>query len=319
LIIGNQNKRSVAGTFGRILPLLTNRSLASHCGRAFLVLAGLCFGEARGRAQDLIQAPNDLLQKPVVGQDAVAALLFGARPAAEEASASGRAARVRLSRMMPGFLSEPPGMDSSDDLIPVGDPAAAVYATKDGDGPSRVQVTMGADNPILDSRGRGDPGGVGFYRVHSQLQLFDSGTTSLCLNCQAFAPAGLESGGVADGPTVINPSVAVFQEMWGGSALQGYVGSNIRTASHLADRLEGGYHGGMAWQCPVPGLVNPSDNMGVYLYMQALGRYRYDGENTTGRPATFEFVPGIHWRVADSLWLSLGAARSSMLTCSWRF
>jgi hypothetical protein len=283
-----------------------------------VALVGVCLAAGRASAQGLLDPPKELLQQPLVGRDLMAALC-DPRLSSEDPTPQGHTARFRLFRMTPGFLSDPPGLDSSDDPLPPNDPAGSLFASKDGDGPSRVQVALGVDNPFFDFRWRGDPGGVGYYRVHSQLQLLDSGTTSLCLNCQAFTPAGLESGGVSGGPTVINPSFAVFQELGGGTALQGFVGNNIRTTPRWSDRLDSGIQCGMAWQCPVPGLVNPCDNTGVYLFMQALGRYRYEGEGAPGRAAVWEFVPGVHWRVADSCWLSIGAFRSSLLTCSWRF
>src|SRR5207302_168063 len=112
--------------------------------------------------------------------------------------AAGRAPRFRLFRMMPGFLSDPPGLDSGDDQLAPGEPSSSLLSNKDTESVARIQVALGGDNPFFDYRWRGDPGGVGYYRMHSQLQLLDSGSTSLCLNCQAFTPAGLESGGAGD-------------------------------------------------------------------------------------------------------------------------
>jgi len=221
--------------------------------------------------------------------------------------------------MMPGFFADPVGLDSGDDPVTVGDPAASQSGSKDGDGLGRIQVLMGNDNPFFDFRWRGDPGGVGFYKMHSQVQLLDSGCTSVCLNCQAVTPAGLEAGGVGDGPTVVTPALGLFQELGWGTALQGYVGTNLRTAPHVADRLDGGYHCGVSWQCPLPGLVSTDEKTGVYVFMQALGRYRYEGDSQQGRPAVWEFVPGIHWRIAESCWMSVGGTRNSLLTCSWRY
>jgi hypothetical protein len=70
----------------------------------------------------------------------------------------------------------------------------------------------------------------------------------------------------------------------------------------------------------VPGLVNPDDNTGFFLFFQVLGRYHYEGDNVPGSPpSAWDFVPGVHWRVADSCWMAVGASRNSMFTCSWRF
>jgi hypothetical protein len=58
----------------------------------------------------------------------------------------------------------------------------------------------------------------------------------------------------------------------------------------------------------------------MYLFFQALGRYRYDGDpSSQRRTGTWELVPGIHWRMGDNCWMSLGASRFSLLTCSWQF
>jgi hypothetical protein len=290
--------------------------LGAWRGRMLIVLLSACGAALSARAQEMLEElPREAIQQPAMGRDLRDAL-WGLGPVMEEAPPPGRAARFRTFRMMPGFLADPLGLYNGDDPAGAGDPAAGLVSSKDGDAPGRIQVTLGNDNPFFDFRWRGDPGGVGFYKVHSQMQLLDSGFTSLCLNCQAVTPAGLESGGVGEGPTIITPSIGWFQELGWGTALQGYVGTNVRTAS---DRLECAYHYGLSWQCPLPGLVNADDKRGVYLFLQALGRYRYEGENQQGRPAVWEIVPGIHWRVADSCWLSLGGMRSSLLTCSWRF
>jgi hypothetical protein len=297
--------------------LLYGKPLAASIWRTFLGVVVIFLGGSRAGGQEFyVQPPCDLLQQPVAGRDLMAAL-WAPAPAFDDAPARGQAARFRQFRMLPGFMADPFGLESDDDPVVVGDPAA-IPPARDTDNFGRIQVTLGNDNPYFDFRWRGDPGGVGYYKVNSQMQLLDSGTTSICFNCLAVTPAGLEAGGVADGPTIITPGVGLFQELGWGTALQGYVGSNFRTASHWGDRLEGAYHYGMSWQCPLPGLVN-SDKTGVYMFMQALGRYRYEGESQTGRPATWEFVPGIHWRIADSCWMSLGGMRSSLLTCSWRF
>jgi hypothetical protein len=276
-----------------------------------------CYGNTMASGQELgVQPSSNLLQQPAVGRDLMNAL-WNPGSLAEEPAPRGEAVRFRQFRMLPGFCADPLGLNTDDDPVLIGDPAALPPTSSDA--LSRVQVTLGNDNPYFDFRWRGDPGGIGFYKVNSQVQLLDTGSTSVCLNCLAVTPAGLESGGVADGPTVITPGIGWFQELGWGTALQGYVGSNVRAASHIGDRLEGGYQYGMSWQAPLPGLVNPADKTGVYVFMQALGRYRYEGDNQTGRPAAWEFVPGIHWHVTDSCWMSIGGMRSSLLTCSWRF
>jgi hypothetical protein len=177
---------------------------------------------------------------------------------------------------------------------------------------------MGLDNPFFDYRWRNDPGGVGFYKLHSQVQLVDQGRTSLCLGLQAVTPAGLEVGGLADGPTVFSPALAWFQELGQGAALQGFVAKNFRARSGWTDDLETNIHYGMALQYALPGLAF-CPRQSFHLFVEALGRYRYDGETIPGRSMNWEFIPGIHWRMGEKWWLEVGAAKTSIITCGWHF
>ena len=77
--------------------------------------------------------------------------------------------------MPTGFLCDPLGIDPDNDP-----PAADADATAPVGGSLDsvnlpVQFGMGSDNPFFDFRRPGDPGGVGYYKVHTQLQLFDCG------------------------------------------------------------------------------------------------------------------------------------------------
>ena len=58
---------------------------------------------------------------------------------------------------------------------------------------------------------------------------------------------------------------------------------------------------------------------GLYLFMQALGRYYYDNDRVYNRAPDWNLVPGVHMRVNDKCWFSLGASRFSLFTCSWQF
>src|SRR5262249_28575144 len=116
--------------------------------------------------------------------------------------------RIRLFRMQPGFVSELPWLDNDDrPPEPSTDP-----------NPDWIGLSVGNDNPYFDLRRRGDPGGVGFARVDTQVQLFDTSTTSFALGLQAVTPLGLQAEGVADnqGPTVVTPALAVFHELGDG-------------------------------------------------------------------------------------------------------
>src|SRR5438067_413565 len=100
-------------------------------------------------------------------------------------SAEGRAPRQRLRRGRPASRPRPlrlfrfqPGLsrcpDGPEDRPPAGRPGgpSLVPTPTDADpGPDWLQLVAGADNPYFDFRQRGDPGGLGFYRVYSQVQV----------------------------------------------------------------------------------------------------------------------------------------------------
>jgi hypothetical protein len=268
-----------------------------------------------GRGQDLSDGPSALWREPL-RSPALDALVRGIRPAADN-SPAGKTPRIRLFGMPTGYLSDPLGLNADDDP-PATEPASKPASDLDLLALARIQVAVGQDNPFFDYRRTGEPGGVGYYRLHSQVQLLDTGTTSLSVGMQAVTPAGLESGGLSDGPTVLSPTLALFQELGGGTAVHGFVGKHILAdPARGSDSLNRSLQYGMAVQCPVPGL-NAGADQGVYVFVEALGRYPLEGEPSQRRPS-WEVLPGIHWRVADNCWMSIGGSRYSMLTCSWQF
>jgi hypothetical protein len=227
--------------------------------------------------------------------------------------------RIQLFRIVPGFLSDPVGLETDD-------PAAATP----GDGLEWLQVSLGSDNPFFDFRRPGDPGGVGYYKVHTQLQLFGTRWTSCALSLQAVTPAGVDQDGIEDGPTVLSPSLCVYHELPDGTAIQSFIGRHLHVNSGLASGpIHRNVQYGFAVQRPV--WDTGPDNVGsFYLFVEALGRYRYDA-SYTGPAAVWEMVPGVHWRVTDNLWLSGGVlmpvnaaptardARLWQFTCSIQF
>jgi hypothetical protein len=230
-------------------------------------------------------------------------------------SAGPRSARLQLLGMPAGFLANPLGLDPDEDLPGVD--AAGNLLPASGD-PDFIQFNAGNFNPYFDLRRPGDPGGLGYYKVYSQVQLFDAGSTSLCLGLQAYTPAGVQFGGVNNGPTYVVPALACFHDLGRGAALQGYFGQNIRTTAGWTDRLNGNFHYGMAIQCPVPG-TTPTAEQGVFLFFQALGRYRYDTGAPNTSPLVWDFIPGVHLRVNPNCWMSLGASRYNFLSCYWQY
>ncbi len=281
-----------------------------------LALAGALLPANRVRSQTPSANSPELWRAPVLGRELLSAWMKN-EPAPDPIPV-GRAARVRMLGMMPGFLADPVGLDNSDDPAAINDPAARALAGTGNDGPNWLQVVIGDDNPYFDLRQPGDPGGVGFFKVYSQLQLVDVGSTSVCVDLQAVTPAGQQSGGLADGPTVVMPGVALFHELGAGTALQGFVGQPIRTSMRSGDPVNHPIRYGMGFQCPVF-CGGGNHDQGLYFFMQALGRYYYEGERPNGRAANWDLVPGVHFRLNDKCWMSLGASRNSLLTCSWQF
>jgi hypothetical protein len=228
-------------------------------------------------------------------------------------------ARVFMPGMMPGFISSSPiGMIPDEDVYPPDDPGTAVVARSplEGSEPDWVRVDIGRDNPLFDLRRPGDPGGVGYYRLFSQMQVADWGSTSVCLGLQAVTPAGQKDGGLQNGPTVLTPGLSIFQDLGNGTALQGYVGHELRP--RMNDFDENTLKWGVGFQCPVP-LLNSRTDQGLFFYMQALAHYNYEGYRPDGRATTWEFVPGVHYRFNSNCWMSLGASKHSLLTCVFQF
>jgi hypothetical protein len=241
-----------------------------------------------------------------------------------ESPASAKSSLVRLFRMPSALPASPLGAGEGIDNAPIDASDPASSAGKD----LRFLLSMGQDNPFLDFRLAGDPGGVGFYRFHSQVLLVDGGKTGLSMGLQAFTPAGLEADGVQDGATVLSPNFAWYHQIGDGPALQGFVGKNLRANSHWADGLERDIQYGLALHSPIPGLDSVSGR-NLHLFLEALGRYHFETDPPVRTPANWELLPGVHWQVNSSWWLTggilmpLGATRAEnqlwQITCSWQF
>ena len=207
-----------------------------------------------------------------------------------------RANRIRLFRFVPGFAWEPAGLDFDDPAGPETTPAEA------DPGLAWLQVAVGSDNPFLDLRRPGDPGGIGYYRMHTQVQLFDSPTTGCALALRAVTPAGRECNGIANGPTFVSPALSFFQALDNDFALQAFVGKHMRLDSPVGPSLRRSVEYGLALNRPLTDETSVPGR--VYVFLEALGRYRYD--DTEPRPAVWEVVPGLHWQMNDNWWLSGG-------------
>jgi hypothetical protein len=279
-----------------------------------LITALIC--QESARAQETPESANEIWRRSIV--DNPFASLSPNLLSGESSCPVGRVARIPMFGMVPAFLTEPLGLDAGDDPVCI-DPGNSLGTNANSAGEkSQVVVVMGLDNPYFDYPGRNDFGGVGFYKVYSQLQLLDKGTTCVSLGLQAAMPAGIQAGGLQEGPTMFRPALAWFQELGDGTALTGFVSKTIRAGARWSDEMECNIHCGMALQYELPWLgFWPGQS--VHLFMEALGRYRVLGDSTVTRPLNWDLIPGIHWRMGESWWLSVGAARRGLITCSWQF
>jgi hypothetical protein len=238
-----------------------------------------------------------------------------------EAPTASRTNRIRLFRIEPGFISDPLGV-MDDDPTPT-DPSG--LSTKDADS-DWINVTLGYDNPYFDFRQRGDPGGRGFYRVNTQVQLFDTSRTACSLGLQAYTPAGQQFNGLPDnqGSTVLSPALSLYHALDDDTAVQGYVGKNLLVQPGGAIPIEQKLRYGMAVQHSLSS-VGPEPFRNVYLSVGALGQLRIDSSTSTGPPVAWEVLPGLHWKVADGCWLSgglmvpVGPNRAEFGNGNWQF
>jgi hypothetical protein len=236
----------------------------------------------------------DLQRAPVLPTD-LSALTPPTTPS------SAKNSRIQLFRIQPGFLVDPLGV-MDDDPTPT-DPSAP--ASKDDT--DWLNVTLGYDNPYFDMRQRGDPGGIGFYRVSSQVQLFDTDRTAFSFGVHAFTPAGLQFNGLADsqGSTVLSPALALYHALDEDTAVQGYVSKNVMVQQSAVNPVDQNVRYGMALQRSL-NTVGAEPLKNVYLSVGAVGTVRIADTTlpATRQPAAWEVLPGLHWKVADNCWVS---------------
>jgi hypothetical protein len=277
------------------------------------------------------------------GQESSSSLDFGKEPilppqilwdsgsrAGSEGFLGGRTSPARLFRMPAGYLTDPVGLDSEDDsqaasgdgLLPPGAPSGTGMD-------SRVEAAIGSDNPFFDFRAPGDPGGVGYYKLHAQYQLVGDRFSSLCLGFQAFSPAGLEGDGLLGGPTFFSPNLAWYHEWASGLALHGFVGKTLSARAGWVDELGGRVHYGLAIESPLP-VVPACPRQCLHVFVEALGSSPRLSGTLQNRPSTVGVIPGLYWQLRDNWWMSSGVALPLgnapryengllQITCSWRF
>jgi hypothetical protein len=271
------------------------------------------------------QPPSPLVADPAAGPLVLrdfTLFLDGAHPMGS-GGATGQSARIRLFRMPTGFLADPVGLEDDDDTSPADIGPDHYDPELDG----RVGLALGMDNPYFDLRRPGDPGGVGYYKVHSQYQILEGRSTEVSFVLRAVAPAGLDCDGVASGLTVFSPSLAWFQELSEGVAIQGFVGKEVPANASWMASVRRGVQYGLGLQAPLCDAA-PGQPAEFHFFVEALGCHRRF--TTIDLPAnTWEVLPGVHWRLTDDCWLSGGVSfpvgtprfdsRLWQITCSWEF
>jgi hypothetical protein len=295
-----------------------NRILQPLCW-SFLALSLLGGRGTSAWGQGLGGPLGDLSRDPILPRDLGCSISrLPTDPLALDSSS-----KIRLFRIPTGFPCNPLGLDTDAELS--GDPATGGNESDPTDG--RVLLTLGNDNPYFDFRRPGDPGGIGYYKLHSQFLLVDKPSAGMSVVFQAVTPAGLEADGLATGPTILTPNFAWFYDLGGGTAIQGFFGKTLRTRAGWAEELNRSYKYGLALQSPLPARDScPS----VHLFVEALGRFRTDSDPSQRPSGSWELVPGVHWRLSDSWWLTGGVllpngtprgpdSRLWQITCSWQF
>ncbi len=240
---------------------------------------------------------------------------FAAGNQGGDTGTGGRPARPRLFRMPFGYLSDP------------GESEAGEVVTAAGVDDGRFHFCAAADNPYLDFRRPGDPGGLGYFKVQTLVPLLGTESVEVSLGLQAVTPAGLEADGLADGSTVLSPTLVWFHDL-GGPAVQGFVGQHLPALGRAGDPLQRGWLYGLAVQQPLASRVGEAPG-NLHLFVEALGRQRRDLSAGQRPPAGWELVPGLHWRVGANCWMAgglsmpLGAARPDpgqwQFTCRWQY
>jgi hypothetical protein len=253
----------------------------------------------------------DALNDPTRFYFDYAALLRKEWNLSDAAATPSRTARLQMFRMPTGFYAIPLSLVPEDDPPPE-DP----YARPEDDF-AGLQVVYGNYVPYLDMPRRGDPGGFGYYKVHSQMQLYDAASTNICLAVRALAPMGLQCGGV-NGPTYFSPALACFHDLGEGTALHAFVGQDLAATARWRDQLHSSIRCGLAVQHPLLLMSNGGDQ-GLFVFVQALGQYRQDTYRNDLRSTSWEVIPGVQYRINSACWMSMGISRYQFMSCAWQY
>jgi hypothetical protein len=219
---------------------------------------------------------------------------LGLIAAPSEAPTPGAVGRVQLFRVQPAFLVNMPWLDQ-DDRVVGGPPEPDT-------GPEWITLLAGNDNPYFDFRDRREPGGVGYNRIVTQIQLFDDARTACSLVLNAVTPAGTQFDGVPDhaGPTVLTPALSLYHQLEDGTAVQFCVNKHVGVSNQAAQPFRRDLQCGLAVARPVT--TDERDPLRwLYVSVEALGQYR-----TERAPVTWDVLPGLHWQPGEN-WRVSGA------------
>ena len=280
-----------------------------HGRYGLLLLVWIVAAAPRASAQ--ISEPTSLTEPSLYFVDYLT-LLRKELSLLEAAATPTRTPRLQMFRMPSGFVVTPLGLVAEDDPPPE-DPFA-----KADDDSNVVQITYGNHVPYLDMPKRGDPGGIGYYRIYSQVQLLDAGSTNVGLALHAVTPMGVQSGGVRNGSTVLSPALACFHDLGDGAAVHAYVGEQIAANSRWRDQVHAGFRCGLAVQHAVP-FTSFSADQGMFVFVQALGQYRPDSSRTDVRSTSWDLIPGVQYRMNNACWMSMGLSRYQFMSCVWQY
>jgi hypothetical protein len=209
--------------------------------------------------------------------------------------------RPLLFRVAPAFLVQMPWLDEED---PTFGGRVAPEPEEPTDG---FNLLIGNDNPHFGFRSRSDPGGIGYNRVFTQVQLFDDSRTACSLVLQAFTPAGIEFDGLPDhqGATVLSPALTLYHTLSDdGTALQFSLNRHVGVSNPANQSLS------RDWQCALalhsPLSTDPRDPLRLWhVSVEALGIYR-EREWRGRPPVILDVLPGLHW-IPTEKWRISGA------------
>jgi hypothetical protein len=202
---------------------------------------------------------------------------------------------IPLLGMPAGFLHSPAGLE---------DEAGGATEPEAGDD-EPFRVVVGQNNPFFDFHSPLEPTGAGYYRLHTQYQMFQEQDWGACVGLRALTPAGLESNGAGKGLTVFSPTLAWYQRIEEDTILHCSIGGNIRARPGWEDSMTRSLHWGVAAQHRLFDLSADADSS-LHFFLELLGNQPFYDDAHARVFGNWGVLPGLHLRCRDSWWLSTG-------------